>query len=140
MPKKVAVSACLLGKNCRYDGKNKLDEALVEELQECEVIPFCPEEAILGTPRETIDLIEGRAIGNESGTDYTKALKKEAHIFCLQHPDIDEIYFKSKSPSCGLCSARVYDKARNLVSDSATGVFATELKKWYKNAKTKERK
>jgi uncharacterized protein YbbK (DUF523 family) len=136
----VAVSACLLGKNCRYDAKNKLDEELVEQLRGCEVIPFCPEEAILGTPRETIDLVEGRAVGNESGTDYTQALKKEAHIFCLQHPHLDEIYFKSKSPSCGLHSARVYDRQGNLLADNATGVFASELKKWYKNAKTKERK
>ena len=139
MPRKVAVSACLLGRNCRYDGTNRFDEELAKELEGCEVIPFCPEEAILGAPRETIDLIEGRAIGNESGKDFTEALKKEAQIFCLQHPDLDAIYFKSKSPSCALCSARLYDTKRNLRSNSATGIFATELKKWYKNAKMKER-
>ncbi len=140
MPKKVAVSACLLGRNCRYDGKNKVDEELVKELEGCEIIPFCPEEAILGVPRETIDLVNGRAIGNESGKDYTEAIKKEAQLFCMQNPHIDEIYFKSKSPSCALATARLYDEDKRLLSSSATGVFATELKKWYKNAKIKERK
>ena len=139
MPKKVAVSACLLGRNCRYDGGNKLDPELLEALNGSQIIPFCPEEAILGTPRETIDLVEGRAIGNESGYDYTEALQKEAKKFIKAHSCIDEIYFKSKSPSCALKSARLYDKEKRLLSANATGIFAKELKKWYKNAKIKER-
>ena len=140
MPKKVAVSACLLGRNCRYDGKNKLDKELVEMLEGCEVIPFCPEEEILGTPRETIDLVEGRAIGNESKKDYTKQIQEAALRFIDAHPNIEEIYLKSRSPSCALQSARLYDKEKNLIDEEATGIFAQELKKWYKNAKIKERK
>ncbi len=135
----MAVSACLLGQNCRYDGKNKLDSELIQSLQGCQIVPFCPEEAILGTPRETIDLVEGRAIGNESGCDYTEALQNEAKKFIKAHPYIDEIYLKSKSPSCALKSARLYDKEKRLLSTNGTGVFAKELKKWYKNAKIKER-
>jgi len=137
--KKVAVSACLLGRNCRYDGGNKFDEELVGMLEGCEIIPFCPEEAILGSPRETIDLVQGRAVGNESGHDYTEELEKKAQEFAQAHPDIDEFYFKSKSPSCALESAKLYDEEKKLLSKSASGVFARELRKWYKNVKMKER-
>jgi uncharacterized protein YbbK (DUF523 family) len=138
--KKVAVSACLLGRRCRYDGGHKRDDELLSELADCEVIPFCPEEAILGAPRETIDLVRGRAIGNESGRDYTQMIRSQAEALAKAHPDLDALYLKAKSPSCALCSARNYDENRNLLSDKESGIFAKELKKWYKIDILKERK
>jgi len=138
--RRVAVSACLLGRKCRYDGGDRLDRELVSQLEGCEVIPFCPEEAILGAPRETIDLVDGRAIGNRSGRDYSRAIEEEAHRFIRENPEIDEIYLKSKSPSCGLASARLYDGDKRLLSQEGTGLFAKVLKKWYKSAKIEERR
>ncbi len=139
MPKKVLVSACLLGRNCRYDGGNKIDFALLDELEKCEIVAFCPEENILGTPRETIDIIDGKAIGNESGKDYTKQLQQQAHAIKKQFKSFDAIYLKSKSPSCALQSARVYDKNKKLLRSDGTGIVAKELQKLYKNAKFCER-
>ena len=127
--KKVGVSACLLGRNCRYDATNRYDSELVEELKDEEVVPFCPEEAILGTPRETIDIVEGRAIGNESGRDFTDALIKKAQEFLAKHPDIDAVYCKAKSPSCALCSARVYDSRKRLISSDGRGIFIDTIVK-----------
>ncbi len=138
--KKVAVSACLLGRNCRYDATNRLDSELMGSLADKEVISFCPEEAILGTPRETIDIVEGRAIGNESGRDYTEAIEKQAEEFARLHPDIEELYCKAKSPSCALCSARVYDAKRNLVSHEGTGIFIKKLSELLPNIVIKERR
>lgn len=43
---KVAVSACLLGENCKYSGGNNRCERLLEVLHarpDIEVIPVCPE-------------------------------------------------------------------------------------------------
>jgi uncharacterized protein YbbK (DUF523 family) len=51
---KVLVSACLLGRACRFDGKDKLVPGLEDALraEKVEAVPFCPEEAGgLGTPR-----------------------------------------------------------------------------------------
>lgn len=52
---KVAVSACLLGENCKYSGGNNRCERLLEVLHarpDIEVIPVCPEVAGgLPTPR-----------------------------------------------------------------------------------------
>ncbi len=132
MPKKVAVSACLLGHKCRYDGGHRKDSTL--DLTGCEVIAFCPEEKVLGTPRQTCDLYEGRMIGKESGEDVTEAIEAQAVELVQAHPDIDEVYFKSKSPSCALASAREYDKEGRLVRSDATGIFAKKLKELLPNA------
>ena len=49
---KVLVSACLLGRNCKYNGGNNYDEKVAAFLEGKEVIPVCPEElAGLGVPR-----------------------------------------------------------------------------------------
>ena len=50
---RILVSACLLGVNCRYDGKNGRRDEVLELLKEYELIPVCPEQmGGLGTPRE----------------------------------------------------------------------------------------
>ncbi len=142
MSKKIAVSACLLGRRCRYDGDHRLDEKLIQELEELgnvEIIPFCPEEKVLGVPRERIDIVEESVIGQESGKDYTEAIVQEAQEFISQHPQIDIVYSKSGSPSCALCSAKVFNQKREILTSRGMGVFIKELKKAYKNATFEER-
>lgn len=139
MSKKVLVSACLLGRNCRYDGGNKIDFALLDELEKCEIVAFCPEENVLGTPRETIDIVDGKVIGSKSGKDYTKKLQQQAHAIKKLYKSFDAIYLKSKSPSCALQSAKVYNKDEKLLGSNGMGVVAKELQKLYKNAKFYER-
>ena len=43
---KIMVSACLLGRNCKYSGGNNLDEKVVAYLQGHEVIPVCASKCI----------------------------------------------------------------------------------------------
>ena len=57
MSKKAIVSACLLGEYCRYDGKTKKDNTVVQALKDYEIIPFCPEAPLFGTPRERINVM-----------------------------------------------------------------------------------
>ena len=57
MKKKILISACLLGKNCRYNGGH----SQLTELEEIDVewIPVCPEESGgLGTPRPSAEMQE----------------------------------------------------------------------------------
>ncbi|WP_281951499.1 DUF523 domain-containing protein [Nitrosophilus kaiyonis] len=135
----VAVSACLLGLNCRYDGKNKRNEDLLHKLKCYEVVPFCPEVNILGSPRETIDLFlienEILAIGSDSKRDFTKLLENEAQRFYNSFSEVDIFYFKSKSPSCALKSAKIYDKDYNLCNEKGMGIFAKKIKELYSEAK-----
>ena len=130
--KKVAISACLMGKKCRYDATDNHDVRLMAELKSYELIPFCPEDHAFGSPRPTMDLIqteEGqKAISNMTGEDLSAPVEQYATEFFDKHEDIDLFIGKDRSPSCGVCSAKLYDKEKNLISDKETGLMAKEAK------------
>ena len=49
---KILVSACLLGTNCKYNGKNNASEVVIKLKNKFELIPVCPEvTGGLPTPR-----------------------------------------------------------------------------------------
>ena len=128
--KKVAVSACLLGEHCRYDASDNRDEELLEKLQGFTLIPFCPEDHAFGSPRPTMDLVQTcdgiKAISNESREDLSFPVASYAKTFFDAHPDIDLFIGKDRSPSCGVCSAKLYDHEKNLISLKEAGVMAKE--------------
>ncbi len=127
---KVAISACLLGNKCRYDGSENYDPKLIGKLQGCELIPFCPEDFCYGTPRPTMDLIdkdgEIKAISNLTKADLTPPIKEYAKAFFDSNPEIELFIGKDRSPSCGVCSARLYNEKKELISSNATGIMAQE--------------
>ncbi len=126
--KNIAISACLLGRSCRYDGRENRDSALLEKLESEKLIPFCPEDFCYGTPRPTMDLIETaegiKALSNLTGADLSAPVIAYAEAFFDTHPDIDLFIGKDRSPSCGVCSARLYDRGKHLLSEEATGLMA----------------
>ncbi|MDQ7047141.1 MAG: DUF523 domain-containing protein [Sulfurovum sp.] len=133
MKKVIALSACLLGKQCRYDASDNKNESLLTLLEGAELIAFCPEDYAFGTPRPTMDLIETKegckAISNESGEDLSSPVIAYAKDFFDRHPQIDVFIGKDRSPSCGVCSAKVYDKEKNLLRIDEAGLMAQEAKK-----------
>jgi len=130
---KIAISACLLGKKCRYDGSDNKNEILLEKLQDDTLIPFCPEDDAFGSPRPTMDLVRtstgDKAISNETGEDLSPPVVDYASIFFDAYRDIDIFIGKDRSPSCGVCSARLYDEKKNLLSSSEAGLMAKEALK-----------
>ena len=128
--KKIAISACLLGQKCRYDATDNKNEILLEQLKDTQLIPFCPEDAAFGTPRPTMDLVETpqgqQAISNLNGEDLSTPVIQYATLFFNTHSDIDLLIGKDRSPSCGVCSARVYDEEKNLLSSKASGLMVKE--------------
>ncbi len=130
--KKVAISACLLGNKCRYDGTSNYDPKLLSLLKGCELIPFCPEDFCYGTPRPTMDLIDNgkeiKAISNLSGADLSKPIIEYAKAFFDTNKDIELFIGKDRSPSCGVRSAKIYDKEKNLIARGA-GIMAKEALK-----------
>ena len=119
MVKHVIISACLLGERCRYDGKTKAVNGVIEAHKEYEIIPFCPEAPLFGTPRERISVVEvagkNRIIKEETKEDVTELLEKEIHSFIDKYPDVDTIVLKSKSPSCGYKTTPVLDEHGEIV-------------------------
>jgi len=101
---KVLVSACLLGMNCRYDGRNKKNEKLLQMLRDKEIIPVCPEvEGGLPTPREPATREGDRVITNFTRRDVTPFFRVGA-LKTFQKAKrfgIKKAFLKSKSPSCG---------------------------------------
>ncbi len=106
---KIAVSSCLLGINCKYNGKSNYNEDIIKLKEIYELIPICPE--VLGglpTPRIPSEIIKEKVI-NQEGLDVTinyndgalKALK------ILKDNNISIAILKSKSPSCG--KGEIYD-------------------------------
>lgn len=128
--RKVAISACLLGKPCRYDGNDNYAHALLEMLEGDELIPFCPEDAAFGSPRPTMDLIQAscriEAVCNESGELRSEPIRAYAKQFFDRHGKIDLFIGKDRSPSCGVCSARLYDTEKNLLTSGVAGLMAQE--------------
>jgi uncharacterized protein YbbK (DUF523 family) len=111
----VLVSACLLGKACRWDGRHNADRVLEDELarEGLRAVPFCPEEAGgLGTPRppawiaggSAVDVIDGRArVVTDANADVSAqflAGARAALSTCRAH-GIARAYLKERSPSCG---------------------------------------
>lgn len=130
--KKVAISACLLGEKCRYDATDNYDAVLLKKLEGVERISFCPEDHAFGSPRPTMDLIQTelgiKAISNLTGDDLSTPVEQYAREFFDKHTDIDLFIGKDRSPSCGVCSAKLYDQEKHLISDKGTGLMAKEAR------------
>jgi uncharacterized protein YbgA (DUF1722 family)/uncharacterized protein YbbK (DUF523 family) len=126
---KLAVSNCLLGVKCRYNGGHAQDDFVQSRLAKyVEFIPFCPEDAAMGTPRESVRLVrvenELRVWGGKSKTDYTDGLLdyNQKMIQRLVTKQIDGAVVKAKSPSCGLGRIKIYRPSGEwLGSDSGIG-------------------
>ena len=131
MKQKALVSACILGEYCRYDGKTKKLNAVIEALQEgYEIIPFCPEAPLFGTPRERINVVEKdgklRIITDETNVDVTLRLEEEIERFLEKHSAFDRIILKSKSPSCGYKTTPVVNEAKEQLR-LGSGIAATMI-------------
>ena len=65
-------SACLLGIKCRYDGKDNLNERVIELAKKEKLIPVCPEQlGGLPTPREPAEIQGNRVVTSVSYTHLT---------------------------------------------------------------------
>ena len=130
MKRKIAVSSCLLGNNCKYNGNNNLSIELLDKIKDYKIVPFCPEDYAFGTPRETMDLVlidnEIEAISTENYNNLSQPIKDYAKDFFDNNRDIKLFVGKDKSPSCGVSSTKLYDIDKNLISTNNSGLMAKE--------------
>lgn len=135
---KLGVSACLLGTLCRYDGAHAKDEFIVKTLQNYfEFVPYCPENMIFSTPRETIRLVQVdkdiKVITNSTKKDVTEELSNISKLCAkkIQDDDLCGFILKSKSPTCGMERVKVYEKENAPSEKKGVGLFAKEIKERY---------
>ncbi|WP_213875276.1 DUF523 and DUF1722 domain-containing protein [Pseudomonas sp. dw_358] len=112
---RLAISACLMGDEVRYNAGHKQSllcrDALAEHFDFARI---CPEVAIgLGIPREPIRLVGEPASPRVVGTvntqlDVTEPLQTYGQKMADELEDICGYIFMQKSPSCGLERVKVY--------------------------------
>lgn len=125
---KIAVSACLLGINYKYNGGNNYSEKLEELLEKHEVIPICPE--VLGglpIPRDPSEIVNGEVLtdkGKSVDKEFRNGAKKALEI--VKESGAELVILQSRSPSCGL--GEIYDGSFTGRLVDGDGVFVKLLK------------
>lgn len=128
---KIAVSACLMGAEVRYNGGHKQSQLCSRTLTDYfDCIAVCPEVAIgLGIPREPIRLVgdpqHPQAVGTvhhqlnvtQTLADYAAKMASELHDIC-------GYIFMQKSPSCGLHRVKVYGDNGMPIDHGGRGIYA----------------
>lgn len=124
---KILVSACLLGKNCKYNGGNNLNQGVLEFIECHEVIGVCPEQlGGLSTPRLPAEIVAG-VVTNKEGVSVDNEFRKgaqEALAVALENK-VDLAILQSRSPSCGV--KEIYDGSFSGKKIKGQGVFAKLL-------------
>lgn len=124
---KVLVSACLLGANCKYNGKNNFAPELLKLLGNAEVVPICPESLSgIGTPRPPVELKDGKAY-DVNGKDVDKIYRHgvERALALIENEAIDFAVLQSRSPTCGV--HEIYDGTFTGKLVEGRGIFARAL-------------
>lgn len=133
----IIVSACLCGINCRYDGKNTLNDDICRLFKEGKVMPVCPEQlGGLETPRDPHEILQGTGrnvldgngkVVSVKGKDSTENFIKGAHeaLKIAKSCNAKIAILKAKSPSCG-CGT-IYDGSFSGSKKEGNGVTAELL-------------
>ena len=123
----ILVSACLLGENCKYNGGNNKNEAVLKYLEGKEYVAVCPETfGGLKAPRLPAE-ITGNRVTLKDGTDVTDKFIKGAEktVRMAKEYGATEAILKESSPSCG-CNT-IYDGTFSGVKINGMGVAAKRL-------------
>lgn len=124
---KILVSACLLGKNCKYNGGNNLNQGVLEFIEGHEVIGVCPEQlGGLSTPRLPAEIVDG-VVTNKEGVSVDAEFRKGAQsaLAAALENKVDLAILQSRSPSCGV--KEIYDGSFSGKKIQGQGVFAKLL-------------
>ena len=122
---RIAVSACLLGHDCKYNGGNNRSQKVLDYIKGHEVIPVCPEVAGgLPIPRVPVELKDGKAI-NRDGKDVTEFFQKGVDKEMEKMQEVDLVILQPRSPSCG-CK-KIYDGSFTKTLIEGKGMFAQAL-------------
>ncbi len=126
--KKILVSACLAGEECRYDCQARPNAEIIKQVVEGTAIPVCPEQlGGLPTPRTPAEIIGDKVIdknGNDVSKEYQNGAAEALRI--AKEEGCTEAYLKAKSPMCGV--GRIYDGSFSGRLIAGDGVFTKLLK------------
>ena len=123
----VLVSACIMGDNCKYNGKNNYNPNISQFLREHKIVKICPELlAKMTIPRKSAEIVDG-VVRDTDGKNVDKEyrLAVETALKQIEKMDIDLVVLQSRSPTCGVNS--IYDGSFTGKLISGQGLFAKAL-------------
>lgn len=124
---KIIVSACLLGRNCKYNGGNNYNPKVEALLKDHVAVEVCPERmAGLGVPRTPIEIVDGE-VKDRNGNSVDAALRHSVEMILTQvrREGIRYAILKSRSPTCGV--RQIYDGTFSGTLIDGAGVLAQAL-------------
>ena len=127
MKTKILVSACLLGENCKYNGGNNKDEAVIALGETFELVPICPEcFGGLEIPRVPSE-ISGDRVVSKNGEDVTEQFMDGAEkaLYVAMEANCAAAVLKERSPSCGC--GEIYDGSFSGKTVKGNGITAQLL-------------
>lgn len=125
--KKLLVSACLMGYDCRYKGDSCKNERVIELAKENILIPICPEQlGGLPTPRYPAERV-GDCVIAKNGADVTEQYARGAELAVqiARVNSVDCCILKANSPSCG--KGTIYDGTFSGAKTAGNGITAEKL-------------
>lgn len=135
--KKIVISACLVGINCKYDGRNNYKEKIVKKIINKKLVLLVCPELTFGVKRKKIwfkngsgeDVINKKKnakIINSNGKDVTLKLLNSCKkiSFVVKKYGIKQAILKEKSPSCGVNFVYINNKL-----SKGCGLLTAMLKK-----------
>ncbi len=124
----ILVSACLLGKACKYNGGHNRHAGVLAFLEGKEYLPICPESlGGLPQPRPPAEIQPDGRVVDKAGQDVTAAFQRGAQqaLALAQKYRPELIILKENSPSCGC--GRVYDGSFSGRTVPGNGIAAQRL-------------
>lgn len=124
---KILVSACLLGKTCKYSGGHNYSPEVVEFLKGKDILPVCPEVLSgLPVPRPPVEIKAGRVI-NKKGDDMTAIYQSgvDKVMAMIQENPVSLAILKARSPTCGV--KEIYDGSFSGRTVKGQGLLAKAL-------------
>lgn len=125
----LAVSACLLGENCKYNGQNNLNEEVLKLSEKYDIVPVCPEKSGgLEIPRPPAEIKNG-SVFLKDGRDVTENFLSGSKISLdvAVQKGCKMAVLKANSPSCGC--GRIYDGSFSKRLVNGDGITAALFKK-----------
>lgn len=104
MKENLLVSSCLLGNNCKYNGKNNLNNEVIRLKEKYHLIAICPE--TLGgliSPRVPSEIRDGKVYSKDN-IDVTTMffMGAEKTLLIAKKYNCTKAVLKERSPSCGV--------------------------------------
>ena len=125
---RVLVSACIMGENCKYNGKSNKNDLAINFLRDKEVVCICPEMlAGMNIPRPCAEIVDGIVAddqGNNVDAEYRNAVNLA--LSKIKEEDVDLVILQSRSPTCGVNT--IYDGSFTGKIISGSGLFAKALR------------